>query len=212
MQSAWGGQFEVGGRRLEEIASNLKPPTCNILPYALCSMLRPLILAFALSIVSFGNSFAADIRLLTNREFFPALEDKVRNAREEIMVSVYLFRTTESQRNLARRLREELISAASRGVRVYVLLEREKGGRKGSSLNEDNAYTARILSKGGAKVYFDDQDTVTHTKVVVIDRRFVFIGSHNFTDSALRWNNEASVMIDSPQIAREAASFIKGIE
>jgi phosphatidylserine/phosphatidylglycerophosphate/cardiolipin synthase-like enzyme len=46
---------------------------------------------------------------------------------------------------------------------------------------------------------------------VVIDSRFVFIGSHNFSDSALGRNNEASVMVDSPEMAGKAASFIKGI-
>lgn len=157
-------------------------------------------------------SHAADIRLLTNKDYFPALEDKIRNARQEILISVYLFRTTESRKNLATKLRESLISAAGRGVKVTVLLEKEDGTRRGSSLNEDNAYTAQILSKGKVTVYFDEPGTTTHTKLAVIDNRFVFIGSHNFTDSALRRNNEASVMIDSPQIAREAAAFIKGIE
>lgn len=176
--------------------------------YNLALKFIPLLLVLIFS----GSALAGDVKLLTNKEYLPALEDKIKDAREEIIISVYLFRTTESKRNLATRLREDLVSAASRGIRVSVLLEKEKGRRKGSSLNEDNAYTAKILSSGGVKVYFDEPDTVTHTKLVVIDKRFVFIGSHNFSDSALRWNNEASVMIDSPQVAREAASFIKGIE
>lgn len=158
-----------------------------------------------------GIAFAGDVTLLTNKEYFPALEERIAKAREEILVSVFVFRTTESTRNLATRLREILVSAASRGVKVTVLLEKEKDKRRGSSLNKDNGYTAKILSRGGVKVYFDDPDTTTHTKLVTIDNRYLFIGSHNFTDSALRYNNEASVMIDSPQMAKEAAFFIKGI-
>lgn len=173
---------------------------------------RTIIITVLFFFLSIGQSMAGEMRLLTNKEYFPALEDKIRNAGEEILVSVYLFRTTESKRNLATKLRESLSSAASRGVKVTVLLEKEDTRRKGSSLNEDNAYTAKALSRGGVKVYFDTPDTTTHTKMVVIDRRFVFIGSHNFTDSALGRNNEASVMMDSFQIAKEAISFIKGIE
>lgn len=174
--------------------------------------IRSLAIAVLFIFLSVGHSIAGDIRLLTNKDYFPALEDKIRNARQEILVSVYVFRTTESKKNFATKLRGSLISAAGRGVKVTVLLEKEDGTRKGSSLNDGNAYTAHILSKGKVKVYFDEPGTTTHTKLVVIDNRFVFIGSHNFTDSALRRNNEASVMIDSPQMAREAAAFIKEIE
>ena len=158
-----------------------------------------------------GPSSAGEIKLLANQEYFPLLQEKIRNAREEILVSMYLFRTTGNERNLATRLRGELVAAASRGVKVAVLLEKEKRERKGSSLNEDNRYTAAILSRGGVKVYFDSPDVTTHTKLVVIDNRFVFVGSHNFSDSALGHNNEASVMVDSPEMAGKAASFIKGI-
>ena len=167
----------------------------------------PLLLLFLFS----GRSLAADVKLLTNQEYLSILQDKIRGAREEIIVSMYLFRTSENERNLSTKLRTDLISAASRGVKVSVLLEKEKRERKGSSLNEDNRQTAAILSRGGVKVYFDKPDATTHTKMVIIDNRYVFIGSHNFSDSALGRNNEASVMVDSPEMAGKAASFIKGI-
>lgn len=173
-------------------------------------MTKTLAIVILLILMPARYSMAGDIYLLTNRDYFPVLEDKINRSGDEIMVSMYLFRTTENRKNLATRLRDSLINAASRGVKVTVLLEREKGGRKGSSLNEDNNYTAKVLLRGGVKVYFDDPETVTHTKLATIDRRFVFIGSHNFSDSALRHNNEASVMIDSPQVAKEASSYMRG--
>lgn len=157
-------------------------------------------------------SLADEMKFLANREYFHALEDKIKSAKDEILVAMYLFRTTDHKGNLATALREDLIAASSRGVKVTVLLEKEKRGRKGSSLNDDNAFTAKVLSRGGVKVYLDDPETTTHTKLVVIDNRFVFLGSHNFSDSALRFNNEASVMIESPNIARSASSFIRKIE
>ena len=176
-------------------------------PNIIFKFVIPLLLIFLFS----GRSLAADVKLLTNQEYLSLLQDKIRTAREEILVSMYLFRTSENERNLSTRLRADLISAASRGVKVSVLLEKEKRERKGSSLNEDNRHTAAILSRGGVKVFFDKPDVTTHTKLVIIDNRFVFIGSHNFSDSALGRNNEASVMVDSPEMAGKAASFIKGI-
>lgn len=174
--------------------------------------LKSLFITVLLVAIAAATASAADPMLLTNKEYFTALGNKIKTAREEILVSMYLFRTTDNRHNLATQLREDLMSAASRGVKVTVLLEKEGRERKGSSLNYDNADTAKLLTRSGVKVYFDTPKTTTHTKLVIIDNRFVFIGSHNFTDSALRYNNEASVMIDSPKIARDAASFIKEIE
>ena len=174
--------------------------------------IRSIVITILFLATSATGSFADDLKFLTNKEYFPALEDKIKRANKEILVAMYLFRTTDHKGNLATALREDLIAAASRGVKVMVFLEKEKRGRKGSSLNDDNAFTAEILSRGGVKVYLDDPETTSHMKLVAIDSRFVFLGSHNLTDSALRFNNEASVMIDSPNIAREAVSFVKGIQ
>lgn len=172
--------------------------------------LKAILIAVSL-ILSAQGVFAGETTLLTNNEFFSAIEEKIRAAKEEILVSMFLFRTTENERNLSTRLRGDLISAASRGVKVTVLLEKEKRERKGASINDDNKHTADILIKGGVKVYFDSPDVTTHTKLVVIDNRYVFAGSHNFSDSALGHNNEASVLVDSPEMARKAGAFIKGI-
>jgi phosphatidylserine/phosphatidylglycerophosphate/cardiolipin synthase-like enzyme len=57
-------------------------------------------------------------------------------------------------------------------------------------------------------VSFDSPTVVTHAKVVVVDGRYVYLGSHNLTQSALRHNNELSVRIDSPELAAEVAAYL----
>jgi phosphatidylserine/phosphatidylglycerophosphate/cardiolipin synthase-like enzyme len=52
---------------------------------------------------------------------------------------------------------------------------------------------------------------VTHTKLVVIDRRYLLIGSHNLTQSALKFNHEASVRIDSAPLAEEALVYMNSL-
>ena len=49
---------------------------------------------------------------------------------------------------------------------------------------------------------------MTHLKVTVIDGRYVYLGSHNLTEGALRYNNELSVLIDSPEIAAETLTYL----
>ena len=47
--------------------------------------------------------------------------------------------------------------------------------------------------------------------MVVIDGRYLLIGSHNLTQSALKFNHEASVWIDSVPLAEEALQYMKSI-
>jgi phosphatidylserine/phosphatidylglycerophosphate/cardiolipin synthase-like enzyme len=58
------------------------------------------------------------------------------------------------------------------------------------------------------KVYFDSPEKTTHTKLIVIDQRLVLLGSHNLTQSALKYNNEISVLINRPELAREARTYM----
>jgi len=47
-----------------------------------------------------------------------------------------------------------------------------------------------------------------HNKLIVIDQRLILLGSHNLTQSALKYNNEMSVLIDRPELAREARAYM----
>jgi phosphatidylserine/phosphatidylglycerophosphate/cardiolipin synthase-like enzyme len=100
---------------------------------------------------------------------------------------------------------EELVRARQRGVEVKVILEKT---RQDDRLNDENLHTAALLARGGIKVFFDTPDVVTHLKVTVIDSRYVFLGSHNLTEGSLQYNNELSVLIDSPEIAGETLSYL----
>lgn len=174
-------------------------------------MLLPLVavlLCIAPSPLLAGGSYQGKTVLLENREYGEALAQGIRDARASIICSFYLFKITDSSGNQPRRIAEELIRAARRGVAVKVILERDSGTKGKDSLGEENRRTAAFLSRGGVKVVFDSPRTVTHAKVVVIDGRFVYLGSHNLTQGALRRNNELSVRIDSPGMAEEVTAYL----
>ena len=120
---------------------------------------------------------------------------------------MYVFKTTGKGTNSANRVKDALIRASKRGVNVKVLLELEEGNS--STLNEENRYTADRLSSGGVKVYFDSPQRRTHAKLVVIDKKYSFIGSHNLTLSALQHNKELSLMIESEEVAVKTAKYIE---
>ena len=147
--------------------------------------------------------------LLKNRDYFPALIKAIDNARKEIVMSFFLFKTNGYRKNYPDRLLNNLIRAAERGIKVKILLE--IGKNSNSLINKNNMETAKRLKNGGIDVYFDSLHTKTHTKVVVIDRRYTFLGSHNLTNSALKYNNELSIFIDSTKVARETLNYINSL-
>lgn len=156
-----------------------------------------------------ADSKGCAVTLLKNRDYFNALCEKIRDARRQIVLAFFLFRTNGRPNSYPDILLEELSRASRRGVPVTVVLERDD--RSGSTVNRDNRDVAERLKQAGVEIHFDAPKRTTHTKIAVIDRRYCFIGSHNLTASALKYNNELSVLIDSPALADSALNYIRGL-
>lgn len=146
--------------------------------------------------------------LLTDREYLPALLEAIGRARQEIVLSAFFFKTNGFADHQPDQVLAHLQKAAGRGVRVSAVLER---GPEGDNVSPENRVTAEKMGRSGISVCFDAPDRTTHAKLVVIDRRVLFVGSHNLTQSALKYNHEVSVRIDSPALAEEALRYLKSI-
>src|SRR4030066_1419647 len=144
--------------------------------------------------------------VLEDKRYLDSLLDQIKKSQSSILVSMYIFKTTGKKTSASNKVKDALIKAVKRGVNVKVMLEVE-GGRS-STLNKENRITADKLEKGGVKVYFDSPRRRTHVKAIVIDDRYTFIGSHNLTASALQYNKELSLMLDSVEIAEKKARYI----
>ncbi len=149
-----------------------------------------------------------DIRVLPDSDYYYVLRQFLSQARHRIDMAMFLFKTTSSPKNRPSVILRELIQARKRGVRVSVLLE--KSGYD-PSINRENRRVARLLKRNRVNVRFDSPDTTTHVKIVVIDGRFVFVGSHNLTQAALAYNHEFSLLIDSVSLAREVTAYLNRI-
>jgi phosphatidylserine/phosphatidylglycerophosphate/cardiolipin synthase-like enzyme len=161
----------------------------------------------ALTLVSCAQE--PQVAFLGNEAYFDALMPHLTRAKQEIVVSMFLFASGDRENNRAHQVKEALIDAAKRGVRVHVFLDQSDAQEFSTEANHS---VAEDMRRHRITVKFDSPARTTHTKLVIIDRRYVFLGSHNFTNSALRHNNEASVFIDSPKIAQQALAFLKRIE
>lgn len=150
------------------------------------------------------------VTALKDGEYYEALAEALDGASSEIVLSMFLFKTNGFDGNRPDGILGRLSAAAKRGVSVFVLLERD--GDRRSSVDKANGETAKRLRAAGIVPVFDSPERTMHAKIAVIDRRRVFLGSHNFTQSALKYNREVSLSVDSPALAEELLRYIRSVE
>ena len=208
-----------------------KPGTVNVEPIEPCPDFRRslensrpvLVLIILLFLIGFPGSVSAKDRqgtksspvrsatvtLLPDESFYGTLRYYIQHATQRIEIAMFIFKTTKSKHNRPEAILEELIRAHKRGVSILVVLE-ESGHDEG--LTKENRHSGNKLQKNGIEVVFDAPKTTTHAKMVVIDRRYIFIGSHNLTQAALSTNNEISILIDQQDLAAEASRYINNLK
>lgn len=152
---------------------------------------------------------SAMVELLPDESFYETLCYHIQHATQRIEIAMFIFKTTKSKNNRPKAILEELLKARKRGVSILVVLEESGHDEK---LTKENRHSGNKLQKNGIEVVFDAPKTTTHAKMVVIDRRYLFIGSHNLTQAALSKNNEISVLIDQQDLAAEASRYINNLK
>lgn len=166
-----------------------------------------LFLIFFVPVETYGDGGECrHVKVLADGEYYPALIDAIDGAQQTITMAFFLFKTSGYGKSYPDTIVRHLIEAVRRGVRVTVILEQDSDAR--SSVTANNRETAERLEKGNVTVRFDGFGRTTHAKVVVLDDRYVLLGSHNLTNSALKYNHEMSLFIDSPAVAGEVLRYL----
>lgn len=146
------------------------------------------------------------VRVLADTAYYETMTALIKNAAQRIDLAMFLFKTSPASGNRPAGLVRELVAARKRGVAVRVILEYSSHDQ---SLNQANQATAQALKKGGVAVFFDAPGQTTHAKLAVIDRRYCLVGSHNLSQSALKYNHEFSLLLDSPPLAEEILAYME---
>ena len=111
------------------------------------------------------------------------------SAEESVDIEMYVF--------TSRDVVDALQRAKSRGVDVRIIIER-------STISGSNREIYNELAAKGFNVrYASSSYKLTHSKFMIIDGKTVLVGSHNFSNSALYYNREASVIIKNHQAVSE---------
>ncbi|MDH3442697.1 MAG: phospholipase D family protein [Deltaproteobacteria bacterium] len=123
---------------------------------------------------------------------------EIEGAKKELLVAVYAFTSDE--------LAVALAEAKKRGVAVQVVIDRDFDARIERSRGKFlEAHKIPVRRVSGLKPNVQDSDPgLMHQKFAVIDRKKLFTGSYNWTQSAERINDENLLLFrDAGPLAEE---------
>ncbi|MFT5681889.1 MAG: phosphatidylserine/phosphatidylglycerophosphate/cardiolipin synthase-like enzyme, partial [Myxococcota bacterium] len=130
-------------------------------------------------------------------DLYPRLLDAISGATQRIDVAQYTLYDSGAVTPLI----DSLIDAAGRGIPVRVLADEAASGTEA---------TLARLSAGGVDARLDAPSTTTHTKLLIADD-YTFVGSHNWSTSAMAYNHEGSIMVWSPEVTAYYADFFAAL-
>lgn len=149
--------------------------------------------------------------LILNDEYFEVAHREIQKANETIYLIAYLFLLYDYEDAYSNRLLDDLIDAHKRGVNVNVILDYPKP----EYMQEEGPKNQQVYEKlkgAGIDVRFDSAEKTTHSKILIIDRETIIVGSHNYSFDGLKYNNETSLLIRDKDKAKKLIEYFEGIE
>jgi len=154
-----------------------------------------------------------DVELLVNGEAtFDSICRGIDRARSYVLVEFYIVHDD----GLGRRLKERLIEAAKRGVRVYFVYDELGSQGLPSSYAEDVRRAGGAMCEFGTRRGWANLFQVNfrnHRKIVVVDGEVAWVGGHNVGDEYLGLDPKMSpwrdthVRLEGPAVIGAQAAF-----
>jgi len=117
----------------------------------------------------------ADVDVICGREYFSAVHEALKNAKVSIEVVLYFINFDPGKVDNVSILVNDLVEAHRRGVKVKVILDRNKKFGKHGLVTENyyveekNKRVFEFLKNIGIEVYYDSKNVTTHAKTIVVD-------------------------------------------
>lgn len=147
------------------------------------------------------------VNVLVDRAYHVALLKALTEAEQSIDVSMFYFSYSTKRDHPNTAIVQELVRAKKRGVRVQVLLDRDRPGDLYNS-RRINETARKYLAERGIAVAFDAPETVNHSKFVAIDGKRVLLGSHNWTRNSQEQLHEVSLSVENSVISKKCSELV----
>jgi phosphatidylserine/phosphatidylglycerophosphate/cardiolipin synthase-like enzyme len=140
-----------------------------------------------------------EVEILSGSRWWPRLRAHLLAARSSVKVSMYLFSPNWHDKRLD--LIGDFKDIARRGCQARIILSAAPlriGKRR------PNIETAQKLLSAGWDVRVIGGRSALHEKIIIVDERATFIGSHNLSYSSATTNLDTSVLLHGPEAAAVA--------
>lgn len=141
------------------------------------------------------------IVVIEDHAYLKIVKDLLSHANKSIYVAIFVIKyDIKEYDDPVNQLLYALIDAHKRGLDVKVLVD--------DPTLRSYPDTISYLKNNSIEVKLDEKKGVTsHMKIVIIDDKYLVVGSHNWTESALSYNHEYSVLIISKYYAEKARRY-----
>lgn len=135
-------------------------------------------------------------KIIIGREFPDELTAKVKNAEKSIKILIYDWRWYDGEvGERIQKFNNEIIRARQRGVDIQALVNSDYICNK---LKDQDVNIKRINTK-----------KTMHIKMLIVDNKYLFLGSHNLTKNAFELNHEISVLIEDIESIERCNNFFQ---
>ncbi len=156
---------------------------------------------------------AENVELLLNKEYTFKLMKYLDKAKKEVIISSFMWCCRPGKYgSFPCKILDKVIHLVKKGVKVTIILETDIKSENSCNKVIPLIFKHTLLKKyKNLKIYFDDPLKRSHQKIFLIDNYIVFLGSHNITQSALKYNNEVSVLIKSKKIYKKLKNYLENV-
>jgi phosphatidylserine/phosphatidylglycerophosphate/cardiolipin synthase-like enzyme len=137
-------------------------------------------------------------------QYYQTITAAIRQAKTDISICQYVLAVSPSRHwQRSNKLLNELVDAHNRGVALRILYDRPK--LRSPNLHS-NAASSEILNKKGIPVRSLSVNKTLHIKLIIIDSKILFAGSHNLSNASLyspfelSWECTDPFFVNSAQI------------
>ena len=137
-------------------------------------------------------------KIVIGREFPDLLIEKVKNAKESIKILSFAWRYYPA--NIGSKIQQfnlEIVRACQRGVAVSALV------------NDDSMLS--FFRGQDIKIKRVNSSKILHAKIIIIDQKYLFLGSHNLTQNAFELSHEISIGIEDQEAINRCNNFFDNL-